>query len=203
MQKIVFSGGPCVGKTSILHELKARGYDVRSEVFTNIFSEVQKNNKFNELFKNKKLLINNLIHLQELEEHISPANKHKFIFLDRGMVDVFGFSKEIEYILSEEELFKIQESYYDLCFILDPLDEKFYDQNAVRRQTFQESLECHQRNIENYVLYYQNRNLDPKNHIIFVPNYLNKAEDLLSNRDDIIKYCITKRVIFILEMLVN
>ena len=184
--KIVFSGGPNVGKTSILQELKKRGYDVRNEVFTKLFSEAQKENRFEELFKNKKALINKLIDLQIEEEKIDNTSTQKYIFLDRGMVDISGFPKEIEYNLTSQEISILENFHYDLCFMPDPLDKQFYDQNSVRRQTFEESLERQKQCIEVYREFYKKRNLDPEKYIVFVPSFLNHENLSVNKRADFV-----------------
>lgn len=66
-------------------------------------------------------------------------------------------------------MFQIQNQNYDLCIIPDPLEEKFYDQNLVRRQTYQESLVHHKTCMDFYILYFQSRKMDPEKHLIFVP----------------------------------
>lgn len=184
--KIVFSGGPNVGKTSILQELKKRGYDVRNEVFTKLFSEAQKENRFEELFKNKKVLINKLIELQIEEEKIDNTSTQKYIFLDRGMVDISGFPKEIEYNLTSQEISILENFHYDLCFMPDPLDKQFYDQNSIRRQTFEESLERHKQCVEVYREFYKNKNFDSEKYIVFVPNFLNFGSLSISKRADFV-----------------
>jgi len=81
--KIVFSGGPGVGKTTILNALKNLGYEVRTEVFTAIFSQANKENAFEDLFKNKKKLISELILLQKENEKMDFMPKEKLVALDR------------------------------------------------------------------------------------------------------------------------
>lgn len=184
--KIVFSGGPNVGKTSILQELKKLGYDVRNEVFTEIFSKAQNENRFDTLFKNKKELINNLINLQIKEEKVYDINTKEYIFLDRGMVDISEFSKEIEYNLTREEISILENFHYDICFIPEHLDKRFYDKNSVRRQTFEESLERQKQCIGAYREFYKNRNLDPEKYIVFVPNFLNFESLSISKRVDFV-----------------
>ena len=91
------------------------------------------------------------------------------MFLDRGMHDIFGFSQQIEYRLDAEELFQIQNQNYDLCIMPAPLEEKFYDQNSVRRQNYQESLIHHKGCTDFYISYFQARKIDTEKHLIFVP----------------------------------
>ena len=170
IKKIVFSGGPNVGKTSILLELKKRGYQVRNEVFTKLFSEMQKENRLDDLFKNKEALINRLIALQIEEENFHNINAQEYIFFDRGIIDISGFAKEIEYNLTQQKISIIENINYDFCFIPEPLDKQFYEQNSVRRQTFEESLERHKQCINIYIEYFKSKDLEPEKHIIYVPN---------------------------------
>jgi hypothetical protein len=73
----------------------------------------------------------------------------------------------------------------------DPLEEKFYDQNSLRRQTYQESLVHHKNCMNFYISYFQSRKMDPEKHLIFVP-----AGDVEFRVDFVLKiiplFCIQK-----------
>lgn len=193
-KKIVFSGGPNVGKTSILQDLKKRGCQVRNEVFTKLFSEMQKENRLDNLFKNKEALINRLIALQIEEENFHNINDQKYVFFDRGIIDICCFAKEIEYNLTQQELLITENIHYDLCFIPEPLDKQFYEQNSVRRQTFEESLERHKQCINIYIEYFKSKDLEPEKHIIYVPNISSNYKNLsIEQRADFVLKTIQER----------
>lgn len=170
LKKIVFSGGPGVGKTTILNEIKKLGYTVRNEVFTEIFSKANQEDRFDDLFENKKKLISDLIFLQLEKEKIDFRPKMNLLFLDRGMHDILGFSEQIENKIDAKELFLIKNQNYDLCVMPEPLKSEFYEQNLVRRQDYQESLDHHRKCIDFYKSYFKSKNMNPENHMIFIPD---------------------------------
>ncbi|RLI97500.1 MAG: hypothetical protein DRO99_02940 [Candidatus Aenigmatarchaeota archaeon] len=87
-QVYVITGGPCVGKTTILNDLKKKGYHVMHEIARKIIEEQQATggdilpwkdiNRFQEV-----LLENHLKHESELPEEI--------VFIDRGIGDILAY----------------------------------------------------------------------------------------------------------------
>ena len=71
--KIVLSGSPGVGKTSILHHLQELKYETRVEVFTRLFAEAQKEGRFNEEFLRSPQIVHELASAQEALES-QPSN---------------------------------------------------------------------------------------------------------------------------------
>ncbi len=55
--KIAVSGGPGVGKTSIIKQLKAWQFDVRHEVFTELFNAAGNKQKLDQLFSDSQKLL--------------------------------------------------------------------------------------------------------------------------------------------------
>jgi broad-specificity NMP kinase len=75
-RKIVLTGGPGVGKTSILNHLQKLNYDVREEVFTKLFAEAQRLGRFNDEFLQSKKLIRDLILCQKTLVEIEQAESN-------------------------------------------------------------------------------------------------------------------------------
>lgn len=184
IQKIVFSGGPGVGKTSLLLELKKRGYCVKDEVFTTIFSQVQNKNKLEDLLKNKKKLIKSLIELQSKQEVEVQVSFQNIVFFDRGVIDIRIFAKEIEYKLNKSELAALESFQYEYVIIPAPLKRELYEQNFIRRQAYEESLVRQTQCIENYKKYFEKRKYDANKHIILVPSFEEEKSSSIKKRAD-------------------
>lgn len=166
-KKIVLTGGPGVGKTSIIQHLRTLNHEVREEVFTKLFGEAQSEGRFNDAFLHSQELIHDLISAQlELEAQTVSGG---FLFLDRSLIDIWGFSRNmgITPLVSDQEL--LSQADYDYVFIIEPIPRSFYDQNAIRRQTYEESLEHHQLVVSAYTSFLSERGRNPKTCVLSVP----------------------------------
>ena len=90
-KKIVLTGGPGTGKSSILDEFKARGFSCMPEISREVTQKAQKKG-IQQLFLSDPLLFSNL--LFEGREHqfkqAQQSNGH-WIFFDRGIRDVYDY----------------------------------------------------------------------------------------------------------------
>ena len=147
-KKIVLTGGPGVGKTSVLRYLSDLNYSVREEVFTKIFNKALEENRFNDDFLRSKELVHKLT-LAQLELETQPT-QNECLFLDRSLIDIWGFAKNMSIEVNFRDEKKLTTAKYDFVFILDPLPKHHYDQNTIRRQTFEESLKHHHSVLNRY-----------------------------------------------------
>jgi predicted ATPase len=160
LKKIILTGGLGVGKTSIIRALCQKNYDVRDEVFTHLFALAQREGCFNDELLHSKKIIHDLVCAQiELEK--KPV-RGSLLFLDRSKIDIWGFSKNMgitPFDVDQKELLNCD---CDLFFIISPMPRKYDDQNAIRRQTYEESLEHHALIAQHYREFIgrQNRNVD-------------------------------------------
>lgn len=168
-KKIVLTGGPGVGKTSVLHYFTGLGYDVREEVFTRHFSEAHLRGDFNDAFLESKELLENLIQSQK-DLEAQKANG-QFVFLDRCRVDILGFCKNIGINPPPGHLEWLTNNEYDLVFILDPLPAALYERNPIRRQSQFESLEHHKNITQHYSDFAKFNHLDPGKFLVRVPYF--------------------------------
>ncbi len=166
-KKIALTGGPGVGKSSIIHQLKNLGYSVREEVFTKLFAEAQKEGRFNDQYLQSRKLVHELLSEQmELEKNVQGE---KLIFLDRSRIDIWGFARSMRITPNQSDRVLLESGHYDLVFMIEPMPKEFYDQNSIRRQSYDESLEHHQINVEGTTDYLQMCGQDPDTHLIRVP----------------------------------
>src|SRR5690242_8839705 len=90
---IALSGGPGVGKTSIIHCLQNLGYPVREEVFTRLFAQAQHEGRFTEEYLHSQELIHELVSAQVKLEN--QAASGEVLFLDRSRIDIWGFARNM------------------------------------------------------------------------------------------------------------
>ncbi|MBI2711522.1 MAG: ATP-binding protein [Bdellovibrio sp.] len=183
-KKIVLTGGPGVGKTSILKCLKDLNYEVRPEVFTYLFAQAQQSQKFNEAYLTSPELIKNLIKAQKQQESL-PVKGNQ-LFLDRSKVDILGYTKNLKIPVNKEDQTWLTSNDYDLIFVIEPLPKKNYDQNKIRRQTQEESLEHHESIVNHYIDYLELNGRDPAQCMIKVPFFEGSRENSVQKRTQFI-----------------
>lgn len=155
-RKIVLTGGPGVGKTSVLNYLQELAYPVREEVFTMIFKKALDENRFNDSFLHSQKLIHELVIAQMKLEALPTQGR--YCFLDRSQIDIWGFSKNMGVVPNLQDETILSAARYDFIFVLEPLPKLYYDQNEIRRQTFEESLEHHHSVVDRYTEFLKLKN---------------------------------------------
>jgi len=123
--RAIITGGPSVGKTTIISMLAQRGFNVIEEVATQVIKEgvflpwVDRANFQSEVLRRQI----------EAEEKLSADED--LVFLDRGL-----FDGEAYYIYDSltppEEFGVLSASHYDVAFMVEELP--FFDKNEVRRE---------------------------------------------------------------------
>ncbi len=130
MKKYVISGGPGVGKTTIINLLKNAGFNVVNEVARPIIEEEQEKEKtilnysgifpWNELEKFQDLVIEKQLHKESL---INSS----VVFLDRSLVDPVGYCKQGKVNIRSDIFKLIKDAGYFKIFYLDNLSNYFKD----------------------------------------------------------------------------
>ena len=137
MKKYVLTGGLSVGKTTILKNLKDRGYSVIDEVSNMLVNDYQKvhgsesfpwdNGK--RLEYQKEVLENQLQKELSLEE-----TSDKIVFLDRGVPDGIPFFI-LDHIEIPEEIWQVaRNNRYDRVFFVESLPSELYEDATHRPQ---------------------------------------------------------------------
>ena len=138
--KIAIIGGPSSGKTSLINNLKNRGYNCKSEVSREIIKKA-KEKGVDQIFLNspiwfsEKLLAQRIKQFKEAEKNID-----QYVFFDRGIPDIVAY---LDYIKCNYSDIFIKESYkyrYDKVFILPPWKE-IYIRDSERYETFDQAVE--------------------------------------------------------------
>jgi len=129
--RIVITGGPSVGKTTIVNLLEIMGYKVVHELATKIIKE----GKYAPWIDRHKF--QGEVLRRQLAAEASILDFDNPIFLDRG-----AFDGEAYYIADElpipPSFSTIDPTLYDLAFLIEELS--FFDQNEVRREDLEFTL---------------------------------------------------------------
>jgi len=138
-KRIVISGGPGSGKTTLIERLKVLGYPTFKEYSRALIETAKKKGK-NQYFQSNP---------QEFSEALFSGRKIQFeafdeikigspyVFYDRGIHDIYAYLKAIDKD-SKSWYNKVSEFQYDLVFLLAPW-KKIYTTDHQRIETFEQS----------------------------------------------------------------
>ncbi|MGE0010138.1 MAG: AAA family ATPase [Candidatus Babeliales bacterium] len=140
-QRMVISGGPGIGKTTVLKELRKRGYQTISETFTSLFEQAATQDALDVFFNGPKQL--EMLFLTEQVRKESLLAPQLPAFLDRSVVDIMAYGYYLHVPISDEML-RLSDRKYDLVFFLEPLPEEYYRNSSVRRESREVALDIHQ-----------------------------------------------------------
>ncbi len=157
IKKIVITGGPGTGKTSIINELKNRGYNCLDEISRQITLKAREDG-IDQLFLTQPLLFSEML-LKGREEQFNQANieNESFVFLDRGIPDVLAYMDFIGDIYPDNFMESCKNHYYDLVFILKPWQDIFVS-DSERYENFSQAIEIHDNLLNTYEKYGYNLN---------------------------------------------
>jgi predicted ATPase len=127
VKKYIITGPSCAGKSTLVHELEARGFHVIKEVAKSyIIEQKEKGNSEPWLSKDFQPA---MLRLQIENESRIPENAD-IIFLDRGVHDVIAFFEHRKQKVPKELHSKIKNHKYEKVFFLEPLT--FFDKEGFR-----------------------------------------------------------------------
>jgi len=142
MNTFIITGGPGAGKTTIIEELRRKGYNCVDEVARQIIKDQMANNgdalpwadqeKYTSLMLEKSIAT-----FAENKDHKSIS------FFDRGIPDTLAYAHLIKLPISPELIEAIKKYRYNpVVFILPPWQE-IYQTDSERKQTFAEAIEVY------------------------------------------------------------
>lgn len=138
----VITGGPGMGKTSLLEELERRKYICIPEIGRQIIIH-QMNIKGIALPWKSPMLFGELMFRQAHEDFLTCGEQQQPVFFDRGIPDVIGYM-ELCRLQPGREIKEIAKSlrYHPLVFITPPWEE-IYRNDTERKQSFPEAVETY------------------------------------------------------------
>lgn len=149
-KKIVITGGPGTGKSSLINELINQKYFCMPEISRRVTLDARKKG-IEQLFLKKPLLFSQLL-LEGREQQFLEAGKENtdLVFFDRGIPDVHGYMNYIgvDYPnLYKEKSLKYR---YTTIFITPPWQEIYQSDNE-RYESYEQSLAIHNHLKKTYI----------------------------------------------------
>lgn len=123
--RLVITGGPCVGKTTLINLLQNHGYKVVQEVATEIIKEGRILPWVDRMQFQMEVL------RMQLEAERGLAQYSKDIFLDRGVFDGEAYFN-VDGMAVPPIFNSIDPKRYELAFLIEPLS--FFEATSVRRE---------------------------------------------------------------------
>ena len=137
MKKIVITGGPCSGKTTLINELGKRGYEVVGEIARDVIKERNNFPLSKEEFKIRQII---MAERQIAKEKELGTRKEKLVIFDRSLIDILAYCRYFDInhpkIIDNINLSKN----YDFVFILDPPP---FEKDEVRIENEEDALIVH------------------------------------------------------------
>jgi predicted ATPase len=137
-KKIVITGGPGSGKTSLIDFLEKEGYPVMQEISRDVILEAQKEG-IDQLFLENPILFSEKLlegRLSQFHEGINCTET--ILFYDRGMPDVTAYMDFVNTkypTIFDETCIQYK---YDKIFVLPPWEE-IYEQDNERYESFEQA----------------------------------------------------------------
>ena len=151
-KKIVITGGPGSGKTTLISFLLENGFQCLNEISREVILEAQKEG-IDQLFLtdpilfSQKLLDGRLKQFQDIN-HFEKS----YVFYDRGLPDITAYMDFTNIKYPDNFIETCNNNRYDVVFLLPPWKD-IYKQDNERYESFEEAEKIHDCLLEGYEKY--------------------------------------------------
>jgi len=140
--RIVLTGAPGTGKSTVIQELEKRNKFCMHEVSREVTLEARENGT-EQLFLTQPLLFSDLLLKGRVNQFDKATNlMEKFVFFDRGIPDVHAYMNYIGLDYPEKYEKISNEKRYDFVFLMPPWEE-IYITDSERYESFEQALAIH------------------------------------------------------------
>lgn len=144
IKRVILTGAPSTGKTSVLNYFKQLGYPVYSEIAREVIKKSLANNSNKVPWIDLVGFSNEVAHLQ-LKQHNLPTSPLNFF--DRGLPDVIAYLNNSNIETSQLIKSYLDDINYHPKVFLFPYWEEIYFNDEERKESFNEAIK-----IENHII---------------------------------------------------
>lgn len=140
--KIVITGGPGTGKSTVIDELSNRNFLCMPEISRQVTLNAREKG-IDQLFLTKPLLFSELLLEGRVNQYIEAEKKNTdLVFFDRGIPDVHAYMNYISIDYPKTYVNKSNLYRYDYIFLMPPWEEIYISDNE-RYENFEQALAIH------------------------------------------------------------
>jgi predicted ATPase len=137
-KRIVITGGPGSGKTSLIQYFETKGHFCLPEISRDVIRKAQ-HEGIDQLFLEDPLRFSQLLLEGRMEQyHLASSFKGSFLFYDRGIPDIMAYMDYLHTPYPSHFNESCQQYLYDAVFLLPPWEE-IYRQDNERYESYAEA----------------------------------------------------------------
>ena len=141
-QKIVITGGPGTGKSTVIDELIRRNYICMPEISREVTLNARRDGT-DQLFLTRPLLFSELLLEGRVNQYIEAEQRNEnLVFFDRGIPDVHAYMNYISIDYPSTYITKSTIYKYNYVFLMPPWEEIYISDNE-RYENFEQALAIH------------------------------------------------------------
>ena len=152
-KKILITGGPGSGKTSIIDELEKKNFNCEHEIVRSLTIEGKKKGNDQAFLSDPLKFTKKLLDLRI--NQFNKIQENEITFYDRGVHDTLAYLKFIKVNIRDELINKCKKIKYNMVFVLSPW-KKIYQQDDCRYESFEESIKIFNEIIKIYEYFEMN-----------------------------------------------
>lgn len=141
-KKIVITGGPGTGKSTVIDELIVRQFKCMPEISRQVTLNAREKG-IEQLFLTKPLLFSELLLEGRINQYLEAERKNnELVFFDRGIPDVHAYMNYISIDYPSSYITKSNLYRYEYVFLMPPWEEIYISDNE-RYENFEQALAIH------------------------------------------------------------
>lgn len=138
----IFTGGPGAGKSTVLDEIKKRGYFTVREAARDIIRQ-QIATGGNALHTGDRVQYTQLMLQKSIEDYLDNHAKTETVFFDRGIPDLYSYTSRFCGGLDPKVEKAVTEYRYNPYVFIFPAWQEIYVHDSERKQDFNEAIETY------------------------------------------------------------
>lgn len=154
-KKIVITGGPGTGKTSLINELIKRGHTCLEEISRQVILDARQEG-IEQLFLTKPLLFSERLLEGRIKQYeTAKSMDSEVVFIDRGVPDVLAYMDYANESYPDNFVKACHNCKYHQVYVLEPWQEIFTS-DSERYENFEQAVSIHKQLLNTYKKYNYN-----------------------------------------------